>query len=113
MKLRFLNSTLALAFLSALLYMIGYAYDVSFLTRLHLPLSEYLPPTYLEIARPFYLVLVKGKTLWLGFGIVGVLVAGVGILSAFSPPFKRILDRIATLLQRIPLGFYMLTAAIG
>ncbi|HSS17220.1 MAG TPA: hypothetical protein VLQ29_09595 [Candidatus Dormibacteraeota bacterium] len=34
-------------------------------------------------------------------------------MSASSPPFKRILDRIATFLQRIPLGFYILTAAIG
>ena len=78
MKTKFLDSTLALAFFSALLYMIGYAYDVSYLTRLHLPLTEYLPPTYLEIVRPFYLVLVKAKTHWLGFGAIG---AAVGLPS--------------------------------
>ena len=113
MKTKFLDSTLALAFFSALLYMIGYAYDVSYLTRLHLPLTEYLPPTYLEIVRPFYLVLVKAKTHWLGFGAIGAVVAVVGILSASWPPFKHNLDRITTFLRRIPLGFYILTAAIG
>jgi hypothetical protein len=113
MKLRFLNSTLALAFLSALLFMIGYAYDVSYITRLHLPLTEYLPPTYLEIARPFYLVLVLGQTYWWVFGAVGLLVAGVGILAASWPPFKRILGRIATFMRRIPVGFYVLTAVLG
>ena len=113
MKLKFLNSTLALAIVSALLYMIGYAYDVSYLTRLHLPLTEYLPPTYLEIARPFYLVLVKGKASWRLFAGVGALIAVIGILSASSPPFHRNLRRIATFLQRIPLGFYVLTAVMG
>ncbi len=113
MKTKFLNSTLALAFFSALLYMIGYAYDVSHLTRLHLPLTEYLPPTYLEVARPFYLVLVKAKAPWRVFGAVGALVAVVGILLASWPRFQRNLHRITTFLRRIPLGFYILTAAIG
>ncbi|SRR6266436_3401717 len=113
MKNRFLNSTLALAFFSALLYMIGYAYDVSYLTRLHLSLTEYLPPTYLEVARPFYLAFVKGQVPWRVFGAIGVLVAIVGILSASWPPFQRNLHRITTFPRRIPLGFYILTAAIG
>jgi hypothetical protein len=113
MKTKFLDSTLALAILSALLYMIGYAYDVSYLTRLHLPLTEYLPPTYLEIVRPFYLVLVKAQTHWRGFGVIGAIVAGVGILLASLPFFQRKLNRITTFLRRIPLGFYILTAAIG
>jgi hypothetical protein len=113
MKLRFLNSTLALAFLSALLFMIGYAYDVSYISRLHLPLTEYLPPTYLEIARPFYLVLVDWQFDWRVFAALGLLVAAFGILSAFWPPFKRIRDRIATFVRRVPVGFYILVATLG
>ncbi len=113
MKSKFLNSTLALAFFSALLYMIGYAYDVSHLGRLHLPLTEYLPPTYLEVARPFYLVLYKAKAAWRIFAAVAALLAVAGILSATWPPFQRNLHRLTTFLRRIPGGFYLLTAAIG
>jgi len=93
--------------------MLGYAYDVSYLTRLHLSLTEYLPPTNLEVARPFYLAFVKVQVPWRIFAALGVLVAIVGILSASWPPFQRNLHRITTFLRRIPFGFYILTAAIG
>ena len=53
MRSKFLDSTLALAFFSALLFTIGHAYDYAYLGCLHLPFNEFLPPSYLEIARPF------------------------------------------------------------
>jgi len=113
MKNTFLNSALALAFFTALLYFIGYCYDVSHLGRLHLPLSEYLPPTYLEIARPFYLVLYKQMLGWKGFAVAAALLAVAGILSATWPPFQRNHHRITTFLRRIPLPFYIITATLG
>ena len=111
-----LNSTLALAFFTALLYFLGYAYDVSHLGRLHLPLTEYLPPSYLEVARPFYLVFYKALPafrLWKILAVVAALVAVAGILSVSWPFFQRSLHRITTFLRGIPLGFYILTATIG
>jgi hypothetical protein len=114
MKNAFLNSTLALACFSGLLYMIGYAYDASHLSRLHQPLTEYLPPTNLEIARPVQLALIMGqRASWPVFGAAAVLVAVAGVFSASWPPFQRNLHRITTFLRRIPLGFYILTAALG
>jgi hypothetical protein len=116
MKNKFLNSTLALAFFTALFFFLGYAYDVSYLGRLHLSLSEYLPTTNYEIARPFYLLLYKqlpAQHFWKIFVAIAALVAVAGILSVTWPPFQHNLHRVTTFLRRIPLGFYLLTATIG
>jgi hypothetical protein len=111
-----LNSTLALAFFTGLLFFLGYAYDVSHLGRLHLTQSEYLPSSYLEIARPFDLVFYRlgaAHRLWKILAAVAALVALGGILSVAWPLFQRSLQRITTFLGRIQPGFYILTATIG
>src|SRR5262249_25105350 len=75
-----------------------------------------LPPSYLEVARPFYLVFYKALPafrLWKILAAVAALVALAGILWVTWPFFQRSLHRMATFLRRIPVGFYILTATIG
>lgn len=113
MKSKFLDSTLALAFFSALLFTIGHAYDVAYLSRLHLPLNEYLPPSYLEIARPFDIVFVVLHSDYQYFLAFSALIAVVYVVLALWPRFRRWLASIATFLRRIPLAAYLLMAAFG
>jgi hypothetical protein len=113
MKSKFLDSTLALAFFSALLFTIGHGYDAAYLSRLHLPLNEYLPPSYLEIARPFDIVFIVLHTKWQGFLAFIALIAVVCVVWTVSPRFRRRLASIVRFLRRIPLAAYLAIATLG
>jgi hypothetical protein len=117
MKSKFLDSTLALAVLSALLFAIGHGYDAAYLSRLHLPLNEYLPSSYLEIARPFDIVFIVLQTNWkhfLTFTVLIAVVTAVGsVVWALWPPFRIWLASIVTFLRRIPVVAYLVIAMCG
>jgi len=116
MKSKFLDSTLAVAFFSALLFTIGHGYDAAYLSRLHLPLNEYLPPSYLEIARPFdivFLVLHTRWMQWICLSAFTALIAVVCVVWTLWPRFRRWLASIVTFLQRIPLAAYLTIATLG
>ena len=113
MKSKFLDSTLALALFSALLFTLGHAYDAAYLSRLHLPLNEYLPPSYLEIARPFDIVFLVLQAKWKYFLAFSALIAVVCVVWTLWARFRRWLASIVTFLQRIPLAAYLLVATCG
>ena len=103
----------ALALFSALLFTLGHAYDAAYLSRLHLPLNEYLPPTYLEIARPFDIVFLVLQAKWKNFLALSALIAVICVVWTLWPRFRRWLASIVTLLRRIPLAAYLLIATFG
>jgi hypothetical protein len=113
MKSKFLDSTLALALVSALLFTLGHAYDAAYLSRLHLPLNEYLPPSYLEIARPFDIVFLVLQAKWKYFLALSALTAVICVVWTLWPRFRRWLASIVTLLRRLPLAAYLLIAMFG
>jgi hypothetical protein len=113
MKSKFLDSTLALALFSALLFTLGHAYDAAYLSRLHLPLNEYLPPSYLEIARPFDIVFLVLQSKWKYFLAFSALIAVICVVWTLWPRFRRWLASIVTFLRRIPLAAYLLIATFG
>jgi len=113
MTSKFLDSTLALAFFSALLFTIGHAYDYAYLGCLHLPFNEFLPPSYLEIARPFdMLFFVRHSNYW-HFVVFGSLIAAACVVWALWPRLRHWLAPIGRFLGRIPLVAYVVIGAFA